>query len=80
VFRGLVDGEYRVGCVSSASRKKDFWNTYDYANSAHAMRLLAIVSVVYSKSYVFVMRRIVVRRSPVHGRGVFALSTIPFGE
>jgi hypothetical protein len=61
-------------------REKDFWNTYDYANSAHAMRLLAIVSVVYSKSYVFVMRRIVVRRSPVHGRGVFALTTIPFGE
>jgi SET domain-containing protein len=26
------------------------------------------------------MRRIVVRRSPVHGRGVFALTNIPSGE
>jgi SET domain-containing protein len=44
------------------------------------MRLLAAISAVFLKSQVFVMRRIVVRRSLVHGRGVFALTNIPSGE
>jgi len=47
--------------------------------AARALRL-AVVSVVFFKSQVFAMRRIVVRRSPVHVRGVFALTNLPSGE